>query len=651
MFQKITSPFKYQSFVNSDGLYSIFISAVCKKKNYLRVEIDGVALKGILPKSRNQFFNIPSSWNGNELKNIAKTIVFVIKLSKGSHDLNFIPKGQAEIVLEPAITKLSDAGLITILKDIQSEERNCQPWITVALIDMPISVLDISVSCQKRFLDSDDVKLVIDGKIQKNTKSILRGKNWFWRGWQLKGKTQISRFDLNFPSGVHFVELWGDRMPMLESLELEVGGERIDVGGYKNRDLEWWKKWKPIKAYNYKGILGNEDYNQYDDLILEATARWNIEFFSDSFPPEEPLDPNLVKAMIFQESRVGNDPNGKINVMQVGNFNDPSLDVLNNKSEKPENELKNGELWQVDYKGKAKVKTVYDSVYWGVRWLYHRAQWIGDDNKRYWFPWGEAVKRYGPGTREYVENVLNIYLNGVDKRKSESQIKLWVFLLLTFFGVLFSVLQYHKYSIKIAVLDTFTQEQRVYINDIDIKTKWPGGNLFLAIIERDKDWWEDLKVGKYIDGQIEWLRLPEEITEQSILSANFSYLKPFSKTMLEIYGETHMGHGNFYIFTIEDSDLKLSLKTTAVDYNQDIRWSLDNLKKYGYGQCGEIIRGGKLSHYLKDVDGDNIPEVVLSGLEDIICENVLDDKIEEIRVASNPIYKVFYLPKLLALNL
>ena len=56
-------------------------------------------------------------------KNIAKTVVFVIKLSKGNHNLHFIPRGQAEIILEPTITKLNNAGLITILKDVQSEEE------------------------------------------------------------------------------------------------------------------------------------------------------------------------------------------------------------------------------------------------------------------------------------------------------------------------------------------------------------------------------------------------------------------------------------------------------------------------------------------------------------------------------------------------
>ena len=129
---------------------------------------------------------------------------------------------------------------------------------------------------------------------------------------------------------------------------------------------------------------------------------------------EEPLDPNLVKAMIFKESRVGNDSDGKLNIMQVGNPGDPSLDVLNNASKKPENELKNGN-WQVDYSGMAKVNTVYDSIYWGVRMVIPQGQWIGSDKD--WFKLkNSSVKliRYSPD-KEYVENVFNIYLDGVDK--------------------------------------------------------------------------------------------------------------------------------------------------------------------------------------------------------------------------------------------
>ena len=75
---------------------------------------------------------------------------------------------------------------------------NCQPWITVALIDISILVLDISASCQKKILDSDDVKLIIDGKIRKRQINLARQKLVLAR-LATKGKTQISRFDLNFP--------------------------------------------------------------------------------------------------------------------------------------------------------------------------------------------------------------------------------------------------------------------------------------------------------------------------------------------------------------------------------------------------------------------------------------------------------------------
>ncbi|KKQ27906.1 MAG: hypothetical protein US42_C0004G0045 [Candidatus Magasanikbacteria bacterium GW2011_GWC2_37_14] len=222
MFKKINSDYTYNFSVEEEGLYSISISATCKKKNYLRVEIDDLALKGLLPKSKNEHFNIPPAWNGNELKGVLKTVVFILKLSKGKQSLKFVPKGEAEISFEPEVVLLAKSGLITLFKDLKSEERNCQPWITVALINLPLPILDASISCQKKFLDSDEAKLIIDGQIQKNTQTILRGKNWFWRGWQLKGKILTSRFYPNLPAGVHYIELWADRTPILKSLDILV---------------------------------------------------------------------------------------------------------------------------------------------------------------------------------------------------------------------------------------------------------------------------------------------------------------------------------------------------------------------------------------------------------------------------------------------
>lgn len=225
MNKKINTDYVYSFSVEADGLYSIFVTVTCKRKNFLRVELDGLALKGILPKNRNKFFNIPSAWNGNELKGTSETIVFIIKLSRGNHNLKFIPKGEAELLSEPRIVPLKESGLVTLFKDVQSEEKDQAPWITVVLINLPLSILDISINCQKKFLDSDDVKIIIDVQIQKNDKVFWHGKNWFWRGYQLKGKTQTNRFEPNLPAGNHYVELWADRTPTLKSLDILLTGK------------------------------------------------------------------------------------------------------------------------------------------------------------------------------------------------------------------------------------------------------------------------------------------------------------------------------------------------------------------------------------------------------------------------------------------
>lgn len=229
MSKKIKTGDTYDFSVATDGLYSIFVTASCERRNFLRVELDGLALKSLFPKSRNEFFNIPPAWNGNELRGTSETIVFIIKLNRGDHKLEFVSKGDAELRAEPRIVLLEKSGLATLFKDIQSEEKDQAPWITVVLINLPLSILDISVSCQKKFLDSDDVKLIIDGQIQKNPKVFWHGKNWLWRGYQLKGKIQTNRLYPDLPAGNHYLELWADRTPILRSLDILLTGKAKEV--------------------------------------------------------------------------------------------------------------------------------------------------------------------------------------------------------------------------------------------------------------------------------------------------------------------------------------------------------------------------------------------------------------------------------------
>ncbi|MBU0619521.1 MAG: hypothetical protein V1768_02090 [Patescibacteria group bacterium] len=417
MFKRITRPFIYNFSASQKGLYAISVTASCKSGKLLglfggedlRVEIDGLKLREIPVKDKPQYKDIPSTWNGTKLKGLSKTIIFVLNLEQGEHKINFIPYKGAIIEKEPGIVLLDERKEIKLLTGMQAQDGNRHPWIAIALINLPLNRLDVSVKCEKRFFDSDDVKIIIDNKIQKNQKAKFWAKNWYWQGRFLKGQTQETRFYPDLTKGVHYIEFWADRKPTLNWVKINLGQATED----KNI----------IQKYIYRGISGEEDYNRFDNEILEAVQYWNDIFSKQEYPPEELLDPNLVKAMIFRESRVGHEKGGEVDVMQVGNAGYSAISTLNNDGSiidpvtgQPikEHEIIDGKEQVLDYHGEANANTVYNSIHWGVRWLYHKAQRITFDDKRYWRAWKKAVKRYGPGTDKYVNAIWNIYKNGID---------------------------------------------------------------------------------------------------------------------------------------------------------------------------------------------------------------------------------------------
>ncbi|MBU4368944.1 hypothetical protein KJ575_04535, partial [Patescibacteria group bacterium] len=586
-----------------------------------------------------------AAWNGNNLKGLAKTGIFLINFKKGNHTLYFLAD-QNPILESIALFKSDDKEEM----DYSPEENNPaqdgdrRQWMAIVLANLPVKNINIKAIAKNYQKDDDDIKLIIDGNIQKN-ETEKSHENWFWCGRILNRQEKEFNQELNLAKGLHYIEFWADRAPEIKNIKILIKEEE---SGYEKRDTAWWINWKKIKKYIYKGILNNENYNRYDDLIINAVACWNEEFFSEIYYPNEPLDPSLIKAIIFQESRVGYDKNnnGNINVMQVGNTGDPSLDVLNGKGEKPEYELRDGKLREVDYNGEAKVEKVYDSINWGVRWLYHRAQWIGDDKKRHWFSWKDAVKRYGPGMEEYADNVWSIYTQGVDNRNNPP-FKLWIIIFIILIpALLFSLYDFSGRSIKSAIFDTMNPYERAYAKDIKIEYYNENNFLFLAIIEWENDWSEDFKAGIYKDSAIEWLQMENPPTEQSILEARFVFPEGFSNPIIEIYGKTHAGHGAVYFYEVKNNQLNLLLKTQAVDFNNDIRWASDNYEKYGYGNCGEVFSGGKLFSSFEDLNNDGMSDIVLSGTKEIICEKEISEssgnlKTAEIKVASISVKKIF----------
>src|SRR3989338_5392817 len=237
---------------------------------------------------------------------------------------------------------------------------------------------------------------------------------------------------------------------------------------------------------------GKENYNQYDNDIRDVVNYWNGEFAKDTDPPKELLDPNLVKAILYQESRVGNDPTAGINIMQVGNPGDPSLKTL--RGELPEYWIHDGEQILLQYD--AKVEKAKDSIYWGVRWLYHKAQGITTDRRRYWNGWKQAVHGYGPGTQQYTDSVWDIYTHGF-KLEKKKKIKLWmiIFLLLVMPSLVFGWIA--------------ANQGKTYITFEDIEST--KDYRFYALV-LDGLWFKKIQLGINYDNAGNWFALDKDKT-------------------------------------------------------------------------------------------------------------------------------------------
>lgn len=109
-------------------------------------------------------------------------------------------------------------------------------------------------------------------------------------------------------------------------------------------------------------------------------------------------------------------------------------------------------------------------------------------------------------------------------------------------------------------------------------------NQYVAVCDWEAKWWGDFIVFDFDGGKINWVASidPEDRpTEQSILEVRPVLLPGFDGPCLEVFGTTHMGHGNFYLyhFDIPNRRMELVLKTFAVD---------------NHHVDGTLIRDGKL---------------------------------------------------------
>ncbi|MEK7190323.1 MAG: hypothetical protein AAB661_00985, partial [Patescibacteria group bacterium] len=168
-----------------------------------------------------------------------------------------------------------------------------------------------------------------------------------------------------------------------------------------------------------------KDYNRFDNEIAQAVGYWNDEFMNQEYPPNSPLDPNLVKAMVYVESVIGYGKQRRYpsypDIMQVADPNNDAIYALKNifnpnpgkKKMGTEYEVFNQQLRILEYKD-ANGNSPEQSIRWGVRYLYHLAQKnIPEGNlwKREWWTWEEIFPSYnGGGDKGYRKKVWDIYV-------------------------------------------------------------------------------------------------------------------------------------------------------------------------------------------------------------------------------------------------
>jgi len=231
MFHKtVNKPFDYEFATSEDGLYMIEVSARARGEKQisssstddddLMVEID--TRKFPLLTNPQRYSDSPVSFSGGELHGTKKTVVFLLGFGSGKHKLTFIPDN------EPTLEVLKITYVGYRLQDIslgltdEAEDSDRRPWLTVAMVDLSVKEIRLTIKAERRFRDSDDVKIIIDDLVVRNSRNVFRNL-WYWIGGLMNGDVEELKFETSLNEGLHYIELFADRKPSLKTFYIDFG--------------------------------------------------------------------------------------------------------------------------------------------------------------------------------------------------------------------------------------------------------------------------------------------------------------------------------------------------------------------------------------------------------------------------------------------
>lgn len=186
----------------------------------LRIEIDNRKFPQLT--NNEKYFDSPAAFSGGTSKGLTKAVFFLLWLETGPHRVVLIPDHSATFVGMDIFYTGENAtqNKLDLPMDIIAEDGDRRDWLTFVLVDLSLGSFAVELALNRRFLDSDDVKITINDSI-KRAHHNKRQKLWFFVTSVFKGEKQGGQFEVNLPTGLHYIELAADRTPKLVQISFQ----------------------------------------------------------------------------------------------------------------------------------------------------------------------------------------------------------------------------------------------------------------------------------------------------------------------------------------------------------------------------------------------------------------------------------------------
>ncbi|MEK7611174.1 MAG: lytic transglycosylase domain-containing protein [Patescibacteria group bacterium] len=208
--------------LDDSGFYLVGVAARAKDEKQvggtddddLRIELDKTTFPQLT--NLNRYLDSPAAFSGGKLRDRKQHVLTLTNLQKGTHNLTLIPDGSPTLE-EINIWKLPSQSTLELKMNNTAEDGNRRPWVVFILLNASLGEFSVDLTLKRRFIDSDDVKIAVDGVIIRNNRSVLH-KFWYFIASLFGQEIKSNTFKTKLAIGLHYIELWADRMPTLNSI-------------------------------------------------------------------------------------------------------------------------------------------------------------------------------------------------------------------------------------------------------------------------------------------------------------------------------------------------------------------------------------------------------------------------------------------------